>query len=73
MDAMVRWMSFQRETLRRLQEETGWPVPLIIERFAGVIRRDFGECFFGGDSSAPIGGDKQKEPLKRAARGDAHG
>lgn len=73
MDAMVRWMSFQREIFRRLEEETGSPVPLIIERFAGVIRRDFGECFFGDDGSTPIGEDKQREPLKRAARDAAHG
>lgn len=44
--ALARWNRFQLLVYGRLHAETGLPITVIIERFAAVIRRDFGEVFF---------------------------
>ena len=45
--ALGRWNAFQLSVYGRLHAETGLPMSAIIERFATVMRRDFGWAFFG--------------------------
>ena len=43
---LARWSRFQLSVFFQLQDELDQPLTAVIERFAEVVRRDFGQVFF---------------------------